>query len=504
MDAYVQVALIEKARRIFGNDETFLSFPLLSPIIFSPQQIAALNAPETREDYSCASDFSRIVNFIPQDMVASFDGEETLWDVYDNVLKTADVAVAQQVVTIDDAAKDLLYDTDQDGASVESEAYRTYRQYRDAWIVAQEDYKAHQLTAEASGDQAAIDEWKTDTEPRLRAAVQATQDAWETTGRRAEIEAALAKYSKVATLNPGKVWQDWEATFNRDIDLVTDAASGFQFAPTGFSPADLSADDAWLNFAVTAAEIDQLVEAAPAELKSVIDGSGNGYEKVSFDYRSVSISRAWFRSAVFTSRIWRDPSGAALCDGSQPPSGRCPAYVSAVVFIRNLEMTPKAASTPAPSPDIRFTIPAQMMTRRTLKVDKEFLSHMEVEPQQRVLDPPREGTFMLKPDAIRKLTRQTFVMSDLAAEQPSLLSPMVMARSAPGTVSRSGSINLTRELTRRPRWQRPRFPIPDPTPAPAPEPAPAPIETSHNISVLAFICKRLPKSPDPMPGLQWN
>jgi hypothetical protein len=501
MDAYVQVALIEKARRIFGNEDTFLSFPLLSPIIFSPQQIAALNAPGSREDYSCASDFSRIVNFIPKDMVASFDGEETLWDIYDSVLKTADVAVAQQVVTIDDSAKNLLYDTDNDGTSMESKAYRTYRQYRDAWIVAQENYKARQLTAEASGDQTVIDTWRTETEPTLRAAVKATQDAWETTGRRVDIEAALAKYSRVATLNPGKIWQDWAATFNRDIDLVTDAASGFQFAPTGFSPVDLSAEEAWLNFEVSGAEIDQLVGAAPDELKNVLDGGGNGYDKVSFDYRSVSISRAWFRSAVFSSRIWRDPGGVGLCDGSQPPNGRCPAYVSAVVFIKNLQMTPKATNAQTSVPDIRFTIPAEKMTRRTLKIDKEFLSRMEVAPQLRELQPQQQETFVLKPEAMRKLTRQTFVMSDLAAEQPSLITPMVLAtRPGPTISTRMRPVDLNVEVARRPRWHRPRFPVPEPGPAPTPPQ----VETTTNVSVLAFICKRLPKSPDPMPGLQWS
>jgi hypothetical protein len=42
-------------------------------------------------------------------------------------------------------------------------------------------------------------------------------------------------------------------------------------------------------------------------------------------------------------------------------------------------------------------------------------------------------------------------------------------------------------------------PAPEP---PAPQPAPQPSTTS-DITVLAFICKRLPKTPDPLPDIQW-
>ena len=54
---------------------------------------------------------------------------------------------------------------------------------------------------------------------------------------------------------------------------------------------------------------------------------------------------------ALTSRIWRssDPD-LILSDGVAPPTGCCPAYVSAVVFIRNLKVTPRAAVAVDPRP----------------------------------------------------------------------------------------------------------------------------------------------------------
>jgi hypothetical protein len=44
---------------------------------------------------------------------------------------------------------------------------------------------------------------------------------------------------------------------------------------------------------------------------------------------------------------------------------------------------------------------------------------------------------------------------------------------------------------------------PPETPSPPPPPAPPPPETDERVSILAFICTPLPRTPDPDPGLQW-
>jgi hypothetical protein len=46
-------------------------------------------------------------------------------------------------------------------------------------------------------------------------------------------------------------------------------------------------------------------------------------------------------------------------------------------------------------------------------------------------------------------------------------------------------------------------PDPAPTPPPTPTPEPAPSREGE-VTVLAFICKRTPRSPDPDPTLSWT
>src|SRR5690348_7483383 len=144
IDAYVQVALIEKAKRVFVADPSvFLSFPLLSPLGYQPETLAALAAPSTPSDFAAAADFARAVNFLPRDMVASGLGDRYLWDIYGEVLTRAEVAKGDGPGTGPGGGASLLYDVAPGGTRTESAVYRAYRQYRDAWIVAREDYGAH-------------------------------------------------------------------------------------------------------------------------------------------------------------------------------------------------------------------------------------------------------------------------------------------------------------------------------------------------------------------------
>ena len=163
MDAYVQLALVEKARRVFSvGADTFLCFPVLAPLTMTADALAAVASPRTATDVAAAADFARMVNFVPRDTVATIDGGRTLWEIYGDVLSQAQVGAG-----VDDAGAKQRYDTAvaalyQDGADglrQETEAYRSYRQYRDGWIAAQEDYRSKRLTAQTSDDAAVQWRW---------------------------------------------------------------------------------------------------------------------------------------------------------------------------------------------------------------------------------------------------------------------------------------------------------------------------------------------------------
>jgi hypothetical protein len=474
MDAFVQLALIEKAKRVFAIDQdVMLSFPLLTPLGFTPAELAALAAPATADDYAAAADFARAVNFLPRDMVAN-TSERMLWDVYQDVLDRADVAKGDAEEAEGDSTT-ILYTMQPDGSRTESDALLRYRLYRDRWFVAREDYAAQKLTGELSEDPAVRQSWA-DHEPGLRVAIDAAMTLWESLGRRVEIESAINAEMMAALKAPGARWAEWRAAFNPDIDLITDASGGGQYAPTGLTPRDFAEDD-WLSFELSAGEMKILVDEAPADLKKVLDDDGSGdIESVSFEYRSVGLVRPWFRPEAMASRIWRsDDPALMLSDGAVPPTGVCPAYVTACIFVRKITVVQRGAG--SSFRDLRFTIdPKRLNLRREAKVDPRLFARFQISRD-------RVGHLMPPPPPPARLEQAPRVFAALRRNSIRVL------QRTPSLHAEAVGVRLPREVFGTP-------PPPPPPPAPAPE--------SDELSILAFICRRLPKAPDPAPDLRWS
>lgn len=502
MDAFVQLALIEKSKRVFGADAgVMLSFPLLAPIGFTPAEMAALTAPVTSADYAAAADFARTVNFLPTDMVATMT-ERMLWDVYRDVLLRAevgDVAASdgQAGQASAAAAADVLYQAGPDGIRVESEALKRYRQYRDAWIVAREDYAAHQLTGDMSQDPAERQRWTEVEEPVLRSAIDAASSAWDTLGGRVAVEQALQAQREAALRDPRRRWAEWTQAFNPDIDLMTEAG-GSQYGPTGLSPRNFVEQD-WLTFDLSASEMRTLVDEAPEALRGVLDGEGGaGIERVRFEYRSVALVRSWFRPEVLTSGIWRSSEAELqLSDGNDPPTGACPAYATACVFIRNVQVTqqqvPGTGGGGRALPDVHFTLDAARLTkRRNLLIDPGIaarISRRAVQPE--VLAPPPAAA----PLAFQILQRHSFLQVPVQKHFAALaVQPeMRLERIALAEPTTHVRLDLLHSAD-------PVLAPADPALTPAPPAVPPPRD---EISILAFICKRLPRMPDPALDLVW-
>jgi hypothetical protein len=500
MDAYIQVALIEKAKKVFALDAgLFLSFPVVTPVGFQPSTLAAVLAPQSAADYAAAADFSRAVNFVPRDQVATVDGENFLWDIYGDVLAHAQSATGRDDPVADlrhEAAQALLYQVDGDGTRHESAAYLAYRSYRDAWFTAQEDYNAQRITGEAATDSAEQQHWHNVVEPQLRGAVGQAQADWQTLGRRAEIEAALAAEITNAANDPGPRWAQWQASFNPDIDLVN--AGPVRFAPTGYSPTNITGASNWLSTSMSTAEIDALVAAAPAELH--VESSGT-VEEVSFEYRSVSVTRPWFDSAALTSRIWREPTESeVLSDGGDPPTGRLPAYVAAMVLIRNVVVKPKSQAPAVATGPLRFTLATTLLTRRAISLSPMEMMRTTASPTDIPITPPPPTRPFLR------LQRQSFNAVAVTRAPTATMARMIAPAALISTETATATVAPL--IARRPIIDSARFrngPLifghADTTEPAPPPPSPPPDET---ISVLAFVCKWLPKTPDPLPDLTWN
>jgi hypothetical protein len=478
MDAFVQLALIEKAKRVFSDDaKVMLSFPLLAPLSFTEAELAGLSAPQTPADFTVAADFARAVNFLPRDMVAS-STERMLWNVFADVLARAEVAAAESQAGDTPAASSLLYDLAQDGTRTESEAFKRYRQYRDAWFVARENYASHKLTGELSEDAEVRRRWLEVEEPELRAAQDTAMTDWDTLGNRVEIEVAIQAEREAALRSPRLRWAEWSHGFNPDTDMVTETNGG-QYAPTGLSPRDFMTEGEWLFFELSSGEMAALVTEASEQFKTVLGGNtGSRFERVSFEYRSVAINRPWFRPDVLTSQTWRtsDPE-LMLSDGADPPAGVCPAYATAVVFMRNLKVVERGGDTEHPFTDLRFTLnPNVFTTRRDLRVDPVRV----IRPAAVAVEAtPTTAANALNTRAFLRVRNNSFAVS--AQNVAAIRRPMAL-EAARGIRLDPEAIGMS-------------------PPPPPPPPAPA---RADEISILAFICKRLPKAPDPAPTLHWG
>lgn len=350
MDALAQLALMTKAKLLFETADTFLSFPALTPISYSPDNLNFVNAT-TPGEWAAFADFSTWANALPQGTVFQPSLDTMLWDLYLGILQNAQVATG--ALTTDQAAQlaaaqAYVSQEGPDGLLEDTPEMTAYRQYQQAYFVAVQDYNNQNVTATMSADPAVVAAWKNGGQAAATAEVEAAESDWENKGYKAAVEQALQTEKTLGALSPQLKWSQWTAQCNPAIDFPTNPGSGAQFGATLFEPFDVATAATWPSFSIAGADIPNLVGQAPAELAGIFGGTTGTSEIVSiaFEYCSVAVSRSWFSSQLFTSRFWKfsDPT-LQLSDGNDPPAGEWPAYVTAVVLARNIVITSKDAAT---------------------------------------------------------------------------------------------------------------------------------------------------------------
>jgi hypothetical protein len=481
MDPYVQLALMAKAKKIFETEETFLSFPALSGIAYTESQFRALQGSAlTPQSLQLLSELSRLTNIIPRGALFDAAGSEYLWEVYADVLARAELAagtLSPQENAQYRAALGVLYQHDRNGRPIDSAKVLLYKQHRDALIVAQEAYRCQQATAEAASESAVLTRWREVDEPSLRQRVQQASDDWRVTGCKAEVEAARQVEQACAARSPALKWSEWRTAFEPRLDMLTDAG-GQAFALTGLSPVDVLDGADWARFTMSGDEIQQAVKQAPGELKRIFGSAEvrSGIDTLSFEYRSVGVTRPWFFPALFSSRFWRlDDRQPRLSNGADPPSGRCTAYTAALVLVRKVTLT----------------------RRRTLaEVSNAALDAVQPRVLQNLALRPEVGAQALKLfDSVRPIA--------------GAIGDLVSAASEDGAVEDLGSAveRLATSVFSALLSGGAPAASPEPRPGPstpAPEPASVTTLPPDSISILAFVCKRLPRCPDPDPQLPWG
>src|ERR1700757_5251870 len=195
MDAIAWLALMSKANEVFGAPDVFLSFPAMTPISYKPENLnvsAALSNPQVGHTFA---DLSLNVNSLPTGTLFQATTETYLWKAYSQWLN--DMVLAKDQMTDDersqyDQANALLTVKDSNGFLVDSPMVVSYKQYRDAWFSANQNYLNEKSTAEASSDSTIEGEWKNVDEPRMRALVAQAMSDWQNKGYKADVENAQA------------------------------------------------------------------------------------------------------------------------------------------------------------------------------------------------------------------------------------------------------------------------------------------------------------------------
>ena len=494
MDAIAQLALMTKAKLIFEKDDTFLSFPVTMPLSYTPDQLRFVPMVQDMPHFL---EFSELTNALPTGALfqPSLDDSSLLGSEYLKILKFAQLAqgalTAQQNTDLQQA-RAFLYAQGPDGLQTPSPSVIAYQQYQQAWFKATQNYKAAQTTAQMSTDPQVQAQWQNTDEPQLRAQVDAAENDWVIKGFKAQVEQAMQVEQRCAAQSPSLVFSDWQSQCNADLGGYTDPSTNQPFLPTIFSPNDVLDQADWPTLSITGAEIPNLISQAPAELTKVFGtaSGGSNIDSVTFEYCSVALTRPWFRPEVFDAQFWRfSDSSTQLSDGNVPPQGEWPAYITALIFARNVVVKTHGDTNTATQPVHSFLMIA---------------AHVAPAVQPPPVSHPAPAQSLARPMMLRSpsiMMMQPAMRAETVEFHPQV-NPVTPVRSLAIGPAAYARLNASTFASAPAAAQPAQAPLGAGT-APAGTSQPPPAGPAQ-VSILAFICKRLPKCPNPDPTLNWG
>jgi hypothetical protein len=240
--------------------------------------------------------------------------------------------------------------------------------------------------------------------------------------------------------------------------------------------------------------------------------SGDDIESISLEYNQVFIMRPWLKPEIFLSTQWKLPGGAVVSDGGTPRRGMIPAYVSSMLVVRNIQVIRK--KTPASKETVipligKFAV-------HTLSKELSLIRHASV-----VAPPPAAATAtavaFIQPHELKPIVRDHRTSVDKstlfslgnpspspAANRPSdthrvaLLQKRIYERAnyetavrvpAASAVIRADVIVMRPDLVLHPTKPTSEIVTED--------------YSFDGVIVLAFVCKRVTKCPNPDNSLEW-
>lgn len=496
LDSRVALALMAKAERVFAQPGQLLAFPV-GASSYSSRQLHFFPESPTAEEMRLATTslqaFSSFVNMVPDGQVwLSAAGRQDLPQVYRQVLTHAQVAALPEDASALEQlrqARALLTVRNDGGAEVDTPVYAAYKKYRDAYVLADQQYNAGKISGELTENSDAKEAWKRQEPLLLAARAQALTD-WQVEGHREEVENALGQVANLTPKAPVSSWNDWKLRSDEGIGTVTDLAGG-AFWPTYISPAN-AFDTGWQRMVLTSGEVEGLQASAPKQLKARL-GAGQPeleLDNLEFEYTTAKLHRPWFDGSVFAARFWRSKGAENLLisTGQDPYDGACPLYASAVVFFRRIRATVKGE-------------PEEVNSKLDAIGHKIDLGVFAVD-RPKILVAPRPP--IPKQDFNREVPAVDFkkILRQEGRVNPGPAAEFAKTPMAASNFAAKDVINQ-RAMVRGFMYEPALTPIQwDPAP---PSPASSVLETGDDeIFVMALICTIVPPSPNPDMSLNWN
>ncbi|PGM06397.1 hypothetical protein [Bacillus thuringiensis] len=357
MEEKLSLALAVKLMKIYEKDENqFLSFPM--GLTYSYRSLDFMKEESdlsALERLHYKADFARMVNLIPADGVPIFSPSGVfLWNEMKDILTKAEFAtntLSQEEEKQLKDAKDFLtgekVEADGTKTLIPSEEVQTYNNYKIEFEEANDSYLAEKLTIEnATGEEAEKlkKAWETTRESKLRDIKDQAMLNWINLGYKNEVEAYQKQRNILEVKKYSVLYRD---EYLNDINIaeIADAESqGIPFCVTYFNPRDaFDQNQPWINIPLIKEEIDSLVQQAPDALKGVfsVEQENHNILSMSLEYKYVGIKRPWFRPEFFHSRFWKMSDNSVVSDGANPRHGRVPAYITGMLVVRNIMVTKK-------------------------------------------------------------------------------------------------------------------------------------------------------------------
>lgn len=526
--AAASLALAVKLKMIFDElfkkDDKYLAFPNLSGLGFSYNYLDFMKDPSktslsAQEQLNFMADFSRQMNFIPEDkLVFVPDSSRFLWDEVRRILTDSIFAESaltpeeeRQLAEAIDFLTDDQIDTEGNRIPVNSPQVSRYYEYKTIAEEAELIYLDEKLSvqfAEGPDAQQLKEIWDAYREKQLKEIWDKAEEDWINLGFKRQVEEYSALRNSLEIRKYLNLYRQAylnELSISEIFDLN---GRGIGFYTTFFSPIDaFDKELPWTSITLTKSEIVGLIKEAPPELKSIfgVDQGEVDIEAISLEYNNVVILRPWFKPEFFGSRYWKLPDDRVISSGQVPREGILPSFITSIIVARNVRITRRKEVAQQP-------VILPLVSK--IPVQKLVLSEFQVKKPEPILPPvattvERRMVFSNKlaaPVTSTLAKRSSFSRINVASTG-AISSAAIVKKAEPQVLK-------TRLFYKNVKYQGTTiktlkdiviFPKPEEDPRQQPQNSQLVTEAINldGVSVLALVCKRLPKSPDPNTSLQW-